>query len=209
MKENPPWEDTSRSISQEPSRLKCNLEVNRHVPKSQPPVSVLSQWTLLTFSVPVSLRSNLVLTSHLRLGLPTGVFLSSLPCVLYTSTRLSLLDLMAITVFDEAYSHEALHSHNHTHIVLPLRVYIMSFFLAGRLLPTFFKRFSQLQISRVQIVRSAMVSYTLFRLVRESGSQTFLSPETYYPRRATGVALRLNLMSPRQKEQLCAAKRGG
>jgi hypothetical protein len=50
-------------------------------------------------SIPISLRSILMLSSHLRLGLPSGLFLSGLPTK--TPAQLILLDLITLTTFGE------------------------------------------------------------------------------------------------------------
>jgi hypothetical protein len=64
------------SVGQEIIRFLWNPNVHCPVHKSKSPVRILRQVTPCTPSNPISITSILILFSHLRLGLPTGVFLS-------------------------------------------------------------------------------------------------------------------------------------
>jgi len=79
MEQNPPWEANSRSASQEIPRLWRNPKVHYRIYKSPPLIPILSQvYPVHTFP-PTSLSSILSLSSHLRLGLPSGLFFSWFP----------------------------------------------------------------------------------------------------------------------------------
>jgi len=73
MERNPSWETSSSPTSGEMTRIVWNLKVHYRVHKS--PLPVLS-WAhqLCPHPHPTSWRSILILSSHLRLGLPSGLF---------------------------------------------------------------------------------------------------------------------------------------
>ena len=110
-----PYLETNRfSAGQEIPRILCNPRVHYHIHKCPPPVPILSQIYPFHTSHPTSWRSILILSSHLRLGLPSGLFPSCFPTkTLYTPllspikatcpAHLILLDFITRTIFGEQY----------------------------------------------------------------------------------------------------------
>ena len=73
------------SGSQEIPRILWNPKVHYNIYKCTPPVPILSQINPVIALYPTSWRYILILSSHLRLGLPNGLFPSSFPTkTLYT-----------------------------------------------------------------------------------------------------------------------------
>jgi hypothetical protein len=72
MKQSPSWEAKRFAASQEIPRILWNPTVYYRIHKWPPPVSILSQ--LNPVHTPTSDRSILILSSHLHLGLPSGLF---------------------------------------------------------------------------------------------------------------------------------------
>jgi hypothetical protein len=74
MGQSPSWETTQN--------IPCilwNIKVHHRIHNSPPPVPILSQIYPVYAPHPASPRSTLVLTSHLRLGLSSGLFPSGFP----------------------------------------------------------------------------------------------------------------------------------
>ena len=69
---------TGSAASQEIPRTLWNPKVHHHIHKCQPSVPILSQLHPVS-TPPTSLRYILILSSHLRLGLPNGLFPSGFP----------------------------------------------------------------------------------------------------------------------------------
>jgi len=79
MEQTPSWEANRFLAGQEILRILWNPNVHYRIHKCQPPVHVLSQINLVHASHSTYWRFILMLSSHLRLGLPTGLFPSSFP----------------------------------------------------------------------------------------------------------------------------------
>ena len=79
MQQGPSWEAESSLASQEIPRILWSPKFHYGVHNSPPPVPILSQ--INPFHVPhhTSWRFILILSSHLRLGLPSGLFPSGFP----------------------------------------------------------------------------------------------------------------------------------
>jgi len=105
-------EATQFSASQEIPSILRNPSVHYHIYKSPPPVPILSQINPVHAPHPTYWRSILILSSHLYLGLPSGLFPSSFPTKTQYAPVLSpicatcpahfiLLDLITRTIFGE------------------------------------------------------------------------------------------------------------
>jgi hypothetical protein len=85
MQHSPSWEANRFAVSQEIPRIWWNPKVHYHVYKWPPLVSILSQSNLVHTPHPTSWRLILILSSHLRLCLPSCLFPSGFPTkTLYT-----------------------------------------------------------------------------------------------------------------------------
>jgi hypothetical protein len=80
---SPFWEATSCAAAQEFYNILWNPEVHYRVHKSPPLVPILSQAVQSIPHHPVSLTSILILSTHLRLVLPSGVPPSVFPTISY------------------------------------------------------------------------------------------------------------------------------
>ena len=79
MQQSPSWEANRSSASQEIPRVLCNPKVHYRSHKCPPPVPILNSSMQSIPPDPTSWRSILILSSHLRLGLPSGLFPSGFP----------------------------------------------------------------------------------------------------------------------------------
>jgi hypothetical protein len=113
MEQRSSWEANSFSASQEIPRILWNPAVHYHIHKSPPSVPILSQLNPV-HPPPSTVWSILILSSHLRLGLPSGHLPSGLPIkILYAtvfspirptcSAHLILLDLITQIIFGDDY----------------------------------------------------------------------------------------------------------
>ena len=74
MEQSPSWEANSFSASPEIPRILWNPKVHYRIHMCPPPVPILSQLDPVHTPHPTSWRSILILSSHLRLGFPSGLF---------------------------------------------------------------------------------------------------------------------------------------
>ena len=85
MEQSPSWEANRFTASQEIPRILWSPRVHYLIHKCPPPVPSLNQLNPVLTPHPTSWRTILILPSHLRPGLPSGLFLSDFPTkTLYT-----------------------------------------------------------------------------------------------------------------------------
>jgi len=76
---HPSWEANRFSASQEIPSILRNPKVHYGIHKCPPPVLIISQLDPAHIPHPTSCRSTLILSSYLRLGLPSGLFPTGFP----------------------------------------------------------------------------------------------------------------------------------
>ena len=114
-----PWEADRFSASQEIPDILLNPKVHFRIHKRPPHVPILSQLDPFHAPTPTSWRPIVILSSHLRLGLPSGLLLSGFSTkTLYTpllspvratyTAHLILLDLITRTILGEKYRSSSL-----------------------------------------------------------------------------------------------------
>jgi hypothetical protein len=79
IEQSPSWEANRFVASQEIPRILLNPKVHYRINNCPPPVSILSQPNPVHTPHPTSWKSILILSYHLRLGLPSGLFPSGFP----------------------------------------------------------------------------------------------------------------------------------
>ena len=77
MVQSPSWEANCFAASQEIPRISRNPKVHYRTHKRPPPISILGPPNPV--HIPTSWRSIIILSTHLRLGLPSDLFPSGLP----------------------------------------------------------------------------------------------------------------------------------
>jgi hypothetical protein len=70
MEQSPSWEAKTSWATQQIPRILCNPKVHNRIHKNSPPVPILSQIDPVHAPHPTSRSPILILSSHLRLGLP-------------------------------------------------------------------------------------------------------------------------------------------
>jgi hypothetical protein len=120
MEHSPSWKANRYAAGQEILRILWNPTVHYRIHKCPPPVSSLSQSKLVLPPHPTFRRSILILSFHLRQGLPSGLFPSGfptktlntpLPSPIRTTrpANLILLDFITRTIVGEEYRSRILH----------------------------------------------------------------------------------------------------
>jgi len=114
MEQSPSWEANRFSASHKIPRILWNPKVHYRTYKCPPSVAILSQLYSIHAPQPTSWRWILILSPHLSLGLPRGLFPSGFPTkTLYTPllspicaiwlVHLTPVDLIIWTIFGEEY----------------------------------------------------------------------------------------------------------
>jgi hypothetical protein len=79
MEQSPSWEANRFSVSQKIPRILWNPKVHHRIHMCPPPVLILSQFDSVHNPTSHFLKIHLILSTHLRLGLPSGLFPSVFP----------------------------------------------------------------------------------------------------------------------------------
>ena len=79
MVQSPSWEANRFAAIQEITRISRNPNVHYRTHKRSPPVSILGQPNPVHIPTPTSWRAILILSTHLHLGLPSGLLPSGFP----------------------------------------------------------------------------------------------------------------------------------
>jgi hypothetical protein len=114
MEQSPSWEANQFVVSQEIPRVLLNPKVNYSIHKCPPPVCILSQPNPVHNPASHFWRSILILSFHVRLGFPSGLFSYGLPTkTLHTPLSFSIratcpayliiLDFITRTILGEEY----------------------------------------------------------------------------------------------------------
>ena len=116
MQQSPSSEANRFSASQEILRILWNLKVHYLIHKCPSPAPILSQINPLhTPHIPLPEDTSLILSSHLRLGLPSGLFSSGFPTkTLYTPFLSSIrATCPAHLIFLKEYLHHIINQEMH------------------------------------------------------------------------------------------------
>ena len=118
MEQSSSWEANRFLASQEIPRILWNPKVHYRICKIPLTVPVLSQIKLVLTPHPTSWRSSLILSSHLRLDLPRGFFLSGFPAKTLYAPLLSRVEVYIynaenIVEEDEAVPHFLMEDFGH------------------------------------------------------------------------------------------------
>ena len=129
MQHSPSWEANRFSASQEIPFILWNPKIHNRTHKCPPPVPILSQLDPVHTPFPTSWRSVLILSSHLRLCLASGIVPSGFPNKTLYTPLLShiratcpahpiLFDIITRTILGEEYRSlsSSLCSFLHSHI---------------------------------------------------------------------------------------------
>ena len=125
-KQGPSWEANTSWATQEIPRTLWNPKVHHRIHKRPPPVPILRQIDPLHASQLTSRWSILILSSHLRLGLPSGLLPSGFPtktlyAPLSSPTRAVLSISFFLTLSPERYPVKSA-EHKAPCYVVPLRL---------------------------------------------------------------------------------------
>ena len=129
MVQSPSWEANWFAASQEIPRISRNPKVHYRTHKRPPPVSILGQPNPVHIPTSHPWSSTLILSNHLRLGVPSGLLPSGFPSkTLYTPlsypiratcpAHLILLDFITRTILGE--EHKLFSSSLCSHLHSPL-----------------------------------------------------------------------------------------
>jgi hypothetical protein len=133
MQQSPYWEANRFLASQELPHISRKPKVHYRFHKCPPPIPILSQLYPVHILSPTSLRSILILSSHLHLGLHSGLFplgfptktCKRLPLPILTTypVYLILLDFITRTIVGEQYRSlsSSICSFLHSRYLVPLR----------------------------------------------------------------------------------------
>ena len=91
MEQMPSWQANSSSACQEIPCILSNPKIHYRIHKNQPPIPIPSEINPVHAFHPTFLRSVLILSSQIRLGLPSGVFPPRLPNKTLHAPLLSLI----------------------------------------------------------------------------------------------------------------------